>query len=81
MHESGVTEELLQKVLEQADKAGIRKIASIGLALGDRSHITPEAVRLHFEPISRGTCAEGANLLFRVVEGDEDFYLESVEGE
>ena len=81
MHESHMTEEMLQKVLERASQEGINKITRIGLALGSSSHVTPDSVRLHFEPLSKGTPAESAELVFRQIEGDQDFYLESIEGE
>ena len=81
MHESHMTEEMVRVALGKASEAGIAKVTRIYLAIGDRSHITPESVSLYFDIFSKGNAAEGADLSFRSMEGDEDFYIESIEGE
>jgi Zn finger protein HypA/HybF involved in hydrogenase expression len=81
MHESHMTEEMLEVALAKASEAGIAKITRICLAIGDKSHVTPESVKMYFDIFSKGNAAEGAELSFRSMEGDEDFYIESVEGD
>ena len=81
MHESGVTQEMLRVVLEEATKARISKITHINIALGELSHMTPESVQSHFQEFSKGTPAEGAILAFRSVEGNVDFCIETMEGD
>jgi len=66
MHELGLTEEVLVAALETARKAGARAISQVVLALSSASHIDPEVVRSHFVAMSRGTLAEGADLVFHV---------------
>ncbi|MBI2906211.1 MAG: hydrogenase maturation nickel metallochaperone HypA [Chloroflexi bacterium] len=68
MHELGITEDLLAHVLEHAAEAGIKKVTSVRLGLGDMAGIEPDAVSLCFEAASRGTPAQGAELVFRRIE-------------
>jgi Zn finger protein HypA/HybF involved in hydrogenase expression len=82
MHEAGLTQEMLEAVLEASSEGGIQKIFRINLGLGDMSHVTPESVTLYFEHFSKGTAAEGAELCFSPIEGgSHDFQIISIEGE
>ncbi|MDR5695181.1 MAG: hydrogenase maturation nickel metallochaperone HypA [Armatimonadota bacterium] len=65
MHELGLTEDILATALETAQRAGAQAISRLVLVLSSASHIDPEVVRTHFASISRGTLAEGAELVFR----------------
>lgn len=80
MYESHTTEEMVRVALEKDSEAGIAKITRICLVLGDKSHVTSESVRLYFDVFSKGNAAEGAELSFHSMEGDEDFYIESIGG-
>lgn len=64
MHELALTEDVLAAALDAAAKAGALAIKQLRLTLSSASHIEPETVRLHFALISRGTPAEGAELVF-----------------
>jgi len=64
MHELALTEDILAAALDAARRAGGRAIRQLRLTLSSASHIEPETVRLHFDLISRGTPAEGAELVF-----------------
>jgi len=66
MHELALTEDILAAALDAARQAGARAIRQLHLTLSSASHIEPETVRLHFTLISRGTPAEGAELVFAV---------------
>lgn len=81
MHESHITEEMLKVALKRAEEEGIQKITRIGLALGNKGHLSPEPIRMHFEAASKNTPAEGAELSFRPVEDSDDLFFESIEGE
>ena len=65
MHELALTEEIVSGALRTAREAGARAIRQITLELASTSHADPEVVTAHFEMISRGTLAEGAELRFR----------------
>src|SRR3989304_5468017 len=64
MHELALTEDILTAALAAAERARARAIRQLRLTLSSASHIEPETVRLHFALISRGTPAEGAELVF-----------------
>jgi hydrogenase nickel incorporation protein HypA/HybF len=65
MHELALTEDILAAALAAAQQARARAIRQLHLILSSASHIEPETVRTHFALISRGTAAEGAELVFR----------------
>lgn len=65
MHEYAVTKNIVDIVVEEAEKAGARKIIKIQLAIGDLSTIIDESVQMYFDIISEGTIAQGAQLIFK----------------
>jgi hydrogenase nickel incorporation protein HypA/HybF len=62
MHELQITRELLQKALDAAQRAGAQRITAIDLVIGALSGITGDSVQFHFDMLSRGTLAEGAQV-------------------
>jgi hydrogenase nickel incorporation protein HypA/HybF len=67
MHEYSVTKNILDIALEEAGKAGARKITGINLVIGSMSSFAEESVRMFFDEMSKGTPAEGAELVFTKV--------------
>jgi len=67
MHELSVTQGMLDIVLRHAQQAGARRITHINLRIGDLSSIVDDSVQFYFDFISRGTIAEGAQLVFQRV--------------
>ena len=64
MHELSVTESVLQIALTHAEQAEARRILRIDLAVGALSGIVGESVQFYFDFVSKGTLAEGAQLVF-----------------
>ncbi len=64
VHELALTECILAAALDAARRAGAHAIRRLHLVISSASHIEPEVVRLHFDLVSRGTPAEGAELVF-----------------
>ena len=62
MHELSIAEELLRIIRDSAEKAGIRKVASVNLRIGEFSSILPESLEFAFLVLSRGTITDGARL-------------------
>lgn len=64
MHEEPYTQALLDMALE---KAGGKRITEIRLGVGRFSAIRPAAVEMVFGRLSKGTPAQGADLVFETV--------------
>ncbi|GFP21729.1 hydrogenase nickel incorporation protein HypA/HybF [Candidatus Hakubella thermalkaliphila] len=67
MHEFSITQDMINVVVDQAKKSGARKVKRVSLALGELSSVTEESVNFYFQALSKGTIAEGAELIFRTV--------------
>ena len=67
MHELAITQNMLDLVLQQAEKAGAKEVERINLVIGEMTGVVEECVQFHFNFISKGTPAEGAALSFRMV--------------
>lgn len=69
MHELGVTQGLLNLVLEEAEKIGAKRILAIDIVIGELSSYVDDSVQFYFDILSRGTIAEGARLVFHRQKG------------
>lgn len=67
MHEFAITQSMLDLVLEEARKAGGKKVEKVNLVIGDMSGVVDECVRFYFEFMSKDTIAKGATLSFQRV--------------
>jgi hydrogenase nickel incorporation protein HypA/HybF len=67
MHELGITESIVNIVLDRANAAQAKKIAQINLAIGELSSFVPECIQFYFDILSKETMAQGANLIFTSV--------------
>ena len=67
MHELAITQSMFDLALEQAEKAGARKVGTINLVIGEMTGVVGECVQFYFDFLSRGTIAEGAALAFKMV--------------
>ena len=64
MHEMSVTMSLMDLVLEEAAKAGAKKIVGVNIVIGQMTGIIDHYVQANFELLSQNTPAEGAALSF-----------------
>ncbi|HYG35135.1 MAG TPA: hydrogenase maturation nickel metallochaperone HypA, partial [Clostridia bacterium] len=62
MHELSIMDSALNLALDQARKAGAKRICGIRLRIGALSGVVPEALEFAFEALVTGTLAEGAKL-------------------
>ena len=67
MHELAITKSMLDIVLKEAEKAGAREVGIVNLVIGEMTGFVEDSVQFYFDFLSKGTPAEGANLLFTVV--------------
>ncbi len=65
MHEISITQQMVDLVLQEAQKSGATKVRQINLVIGEMATVIDDCVRFYFEFISKGTLAEGAALNFR----------------
>jgi hydrogenase nickel incorporation protein HypA/HybF len=66
VHESAITESLLQLALEKAREAKAGKITRINLTVGELAGVVPDCVQFYFDIISKNTLADGAALNFEM---------------
>ena len=67
MHELAITQEMLDLVLEQAEKAEAKGVGKINLVIGEMTGVVGECVQFYFNFLSKGTITEGATLAFTMV--------------
>ena len=80
MHEAGVTERILEIVVENAKQANAQRVTDVYLEVGDESGIDTESVEMHWPLLSEGSVAEGSILHFEKKEDEPfSFRLTSIE--
>jgi len=63
MHELAVTEGMLKVVLRHAEMNKAKQVVGITLQIGEMSDIVDEWLQRYFDYLSRGTIAEGAEII------------------
>ena len=86
MHESGIIEDLIQKIEAIARQNSARKVLAVDLCIGALTAIGADHLQEHFQVAATGTLAEGAELRITVSEDPCDpnstgVLLQSVEVE
>jgi len=79
MHEAGVTERILEVVVQHAHEAHAYRVTDVYVEVGEESGIDTESVELHWPLLSKGSVAEGATLHFDPCEAPFTFRLTSIE--
>jgi hydrogenase nickel incorporation protein HypA/HybF len=65
MHELGMTQRLMDLVLEKAEVAGATRVVRVNVAVGQSSGLVPDSIAFYFDYLKEGTIAEDAELHFR----------------
>lgn len=65
MHELSITQNMLDIVLEKAREEKATEVKKISLVIGEMTGYVEDCVRFHFDFLSKGSIAEGAELLFK----------------
>ncbi len=84
MHEHALMADLTRKIETTAVEGGAERVTRVVVQLGALSHFTPEHFREHFVDASRGTVAQGAEVVATLNDDisaphANDVLLESVE--
>lgn len=86
MHERALMADVMRRIEQVAAEQGATRVTRVAVRFGPLSHFTPEHFAEHFVDASRGTIAEGAEVV-GVLDDDiranraHDVLLESVEVE
>ena len=64
MHELAATEDMLQLVLAEAERAGASRVTAVQVLLGEFATVVEESLTFYWELLTQGTPAEGARLQF-----------------
>lgn len=63
MHELPITQSIVRIATKEAEKHNIKKINKIRLKIGELSGLVPECIQQYFDFASKGTAAEGAQII------------------
>lgn len=63
MHEMGVTRDIVETVIDHAESVGATRVRTVHLVIGFARDIVDELLEGAFKYMTRGTVAEGADLL------------------
>ncbi len=66
MHELSLCESVMDILGEQARQAGAGRVRSVRLVIGELSGVVEDAMRFAFEVVSKGTIADGAELIIEM---------------
>lgn len=69
MHEQALMADVVRKLEQTATDGGAERVTRVVVHLGALSHFSPEHFREHFVDATRGTIAEGAEVV-ATVDGD-----------
>lgn len=72
MHEFSLVTNLIRKVSSLALEQGATRVSRLEVSLGALSHISSDHFREHFNLVSQGTIAEGAQLIMNVLRDKTD---------
>lgn len=75
MHESKLVSDVLNQAIAAAANSGASRIERLNLSYFATGHVSPESVEMLFRPLSQGTIADGARLVFTPV--DQTFHCVS----
>jgi len=67
MHEVSLCESIMDILREQAESNGATRVKSVRLLVGEMAGVVEDAMRFAFEVVTKGTLAEGAELVIEHV--------------
>ena len=67
MHEYAITKNILKTVIDEAEKAGAKKVLEIHLAIGELSSFEESSIKMYFDILSVDTIAYGAKIVTRKI--------------
>lgn len=65
MHEYLITKNILKTVIDEAEKAGAKRVLEIYLTIGELSSFEKGSIEMYFDILSENTIANGAKIITR----------------
>lgn len=81
MHEWKMTEAVVEEVMSQAKRSGMRRIDKIVLSVGGEGHLTADTVEFCFRALAEETPLKETSLEIRAREDSGGIIVEAIEGE
>ncbi|MGQ9566093.1 MAG: hydrogenase maturation nickel metallochaperone HypA/HybF [Candidatus Bathyarchaeales archaeon] len=69
MHEGTITTQVVQSVLQEANKRNAKKVVEVQLVIGKLTFLNPEQVRFWYEILTRETIMADSRLIIEESEG------------
>jgi hydrogenase nickel incorporation protein HypA/HybF len=70
MHEVSLIESVVAIVVDERRRQAFSRVRTIRLQLGALGHAEPDALQFCFEAVTRGTIADGAQLMIDIIPGE-----------
>jgi hydrogenase nickel incorporation protein HypA/HybF len=70
MHEVSLIESVVAIVVDERKRQAFSRVRKIRLQLGALGHAEPDALRFCFEAVTKGTIADGAELMIDIIPGE-----------
>lgn len=78
MHEKGITDNLIKKVLEIAEREDAKKVSKVIVQIGALMSMSQDHLQEHFDISAQGTIAEGAQVLALISSDTSDAHAASI---
>ncbi|HOE62780.1 MAG TPA: hydrogenase maturation nickel metallochaperone HypA [Candidatus Sumerlaeota bacterium] len=65
MHEMRLLRDLMEDLLKHAEKLKVKKVTAVYIRIGELTEINGEILRHYFTEHSKGTVAEGAEIILK----------------
>jgi len=65
MHELSITQNILDIVIEHAERAGAQRVTTINLVVGELTGFVDDSIQFYFDMLSPDTLTEGAQLVIQ----------------
>jgi hydrogenase nickel insertion protein HypA len=69
MHEFGIAEQILNLVIEEAQRHNIQKVTTIRVQIGEANNLSAESLQFAFGVVSKDTVAQNAQIDMQKTEG------------
>jgi len=69
MHEFSLTTQIVERILDEAQRRNAKKVLSVRLVIGKLTFLSKEQIKFAYKLLSEGTILEGSKIYIEEVEG------------